>query len=162
MPVYKDDDLPPANFFWFVLNTLNRDLAKTFIEHSEKLRRNDNIETVTVQIQEEVLNQIRLSKKLSSSKKGRALTMLGKKDLGSIQRKRKRKVYAPLNLKDNEEEKSHQSKRSKKTEEDVRPIEDMNVDQPLIRSYSDTQREIDNEYAEQYLADLAPENNSEE
>ena len=96
--------------------THNEDMANKFVNHSQKQRSKcEENEDRTVEISEDVLNQLHIANYFSK-KKGKALFMLKVgKEIGVIQRKRKRKrVYKSSEPNSFEEEKNgYRNKRTK-------------------------------------------------
>ena len=89
-------------------------MTNKFISHSLKVKNlKDKEGERIVGVSEEVLNQL-LSTHYFSKKKGKALFMLSaSKELGTIERKRKKQIKKFDQLKEIEEEKEHKSKRPK-------------------------------------------------
>jgi hypothetical protein len=88
---------------------------------------------------EEVTAELMKITKPSKNKKGRALSMLGKKDLNDIKRKRKRQ-YSPYKIVDTnnlEEEKEYRQTKRHKNEEEVA----MNVDTDQMKTIWELQQE---------------------
>ena len=100
-------------------------MANKFLSHSLKQRNLDDTEGErTVEVSEEVLNQLH-GAHYFSKKKGKALFMLSaSRELGVIKRKRKRSFKAFDPLEDKEESKEYCQKRGKFREENNVKITD--------------------------------------
>ena len=100
-------------------------MANKFISHSLKQRNLDDTEGErTVEVSEEVLNQLH-DAHYFSKKKGKALFMLSaSRELGVIKRKRKRSFKSFDPLEDKEESKEYRQKRGKFREENNVKITD--------------------------------------
>ena len=110
--------LPPKKYMWDIFSTKDSSTANKFIFHSLKERNlKDNEGERTVEVSEDVLNQLH-SVHYFSKKKGKALFMLSaSKELGTIKRKRKKSIKEFDPFKDEEEKKEYWSKRKKINEE---------------------------------------------
>jgi hypothetical protein len=135
---------------------MDTDLAHKFIGHSYAIRNKEHEEKNQIEICEEVYNEIIKSNLVSKVKKGRTLAMLGNKNLGTVQRKRKRK-YESFGHTDSLEE--HKEIRTVKRSKKASNVEsdNMNVDSSrLVRSYSDINRSENeaelNQYSQEYNA----------
>ena len=119
-PEYQEnpDYLPSKKFMWDIFSTKDSSMANKFISYSLKKRNLKDFEGErTVEVSEDVLNQLH-SANYFSKKKGKALFMLSaSKELGAIKRKRKREIreFDPYNKE--EEKKEPSSKRQKKNDE---------------------------------------------
>jgi hypothetical protein len=135
---------------------LDYHLAQTFIDHAIKVRKVADSKSDTIELSEEVryqLQKMRASTKTKS--KGRMVNFLGKKDLGEIKRKRKKK-FDPLDIDQvmsNLRETDKRANREESKEEETPMNVDNKNDRP--RSYSDVQREIDNVTSEMYYSGSA-------
>ena len=92
--------LPPKKYMWNIFSTKDSSMANKFISHSLKERNlKDNEGERTVEVSEDVLNQLH-SAHYFSKKKGKALFMLSaSKELGTIKRKRKKSIKKLILLK---------------------------------------------------------------
>ena len=119
-PEYRENPeyLPPKKYMWDIFSTKDSSMANKFISHSLKERsQKDNEGERTVEVSEDVLNQLH-SAHYFSKKKGKALFMLSaSKELGTIKRKRKKSIKGFDPFKDEEEKREFWSKRKKINEE---------------------------------------------
>ena len=115
-PEYKENPeyLPPKRFMWDIFSTRDIIMANKFISHSLKERNLEDSEGGrTVEVSEEVLNQLHAAHYFSK-KKGKALFMLSaSKELGTIKRKRKKSIKSFDPFCNEEEKKEEKHKRSK-------------------------------------------------
>ena len=126
-PEYSENPeyLPPKKYMWDIFSTKDSSMANKFISHSLKERNlKDNEGDRTVEVSEDVLNQLH-SAHYFSKKKGKALFMLSaSKELGTIKRKRKKSIREYDPYKDEEEVKEYRSKRHKESDEGIQKITD--------------------------------------
>ena len=119
-PEYSENPeyLPPKKYMWDIFSTKDSSMANKFISHSLKERNlKDSEGERTVEVSEEVLNQLH-SAHYFSKKKGKALFMLSvSKELGTIKRKRKKSIREFNPLEGEEEKKEYKSKRMKQNDE---------------------------------------------
>ena len=103
---------------WDIFSTKDSSMANKFISHSLKERSlKDNEGERTVEVSEDVLNQLH-SAHYFSKKKGKALFMLSaSKELRTIKGKRKKSIKGFDPFKDEEEKREFWSKRKKINEE---------------------------------------------
>ena len=124
-PEYQENPeyVPPKRFMWHIFSTKDSIMANKFISYSLKWRNYENDEGErTVEVSEDVLNQLHAAHYFSK-KKGKALFMLSaSRELGTIKRKRKKSFKSFDPLKNEEEKKDHNLKRSKINEENNKKI----------------------------------------
>ena len=138
------DYIPPKRYLWDIFWTMDSDFANKFIVHSLKEKNlKDQEGDKTIEVSEDVLNQLHLVHYFSKNK-GKALFMLtASKELGIIQKKRK-KSFKAFNPSIDKEETKSRSKRSKFNEDSTNQrITDWLVEKKPKRKEKDENRLVE-------------------
>ena len=124
-PEYSENPeyLPTKKYMQHIFSTKDSSMANKFISHSLKERNlKDSEGERTVEVSEEVLNQLH-SAQYFSKKKGKALFMLSaSKEIGAIKRKIKKSIRKFNPLEGKEKKKEYKSKRMKQNDEENQKI----------------------------------------
>jgi hypothetical protein len=153
-PDYKDGYVPPRKFFWDIFNTLDNEMAESFVNFGIQQRNeSDAVVKDEIEIEEDIYKEI-TSNFFHSRKKGRALSMLASnKDYSNVSRKRKRKYLALGESKDEEEKEDNRSKRMKKFDTENESFVTLPKRKDMRKSMDEIIEEMDSMHALHMNAD---------